>query len=500
MGSQWRKMASPKLCLSNWNNGLEGMNLLKKMVIFTAILILSPIFPAVISAQMGQTDNVAAKKFDFSLDHCLFKLKNNDVLLELYYSIFRNYLTYIPRDSVLKASFIFKAEIYREDSLNTVNQWKSVDLIDSTTKIKPGQKLYGVGYFSLQPGEYTIKSVLTDINSKYNSQHELNLSIKPFSSNKLEISDIQLASQIKRSSVKNRYYKNGYQVVPNSDRFYGTGLPMLMFYSEIYNLKQKLEPDTTKYAVNLKLINGDGQIVRSFPEKIRAKPGNSAVEVSGMNIISFHSGTYFLEINVKDLFSGATISRRKKFFIFRQGDISLTDSSRQIQMKEKYAAAYRKIYSEMSHEQIDEEFASANYIATQEEKKIFKTLDQTGKQSFLIEFWNKRDKTPETPRNEFREDYLKLVNTANEKFGGFKKGWKTDRGRIMLVYGIPDEIERFPYSSENKPYVIWKYYSIQGGVNFIFVDKREFGNYELVHSTARGELYDVDWQRWINPN
>ena len=90
---------------------------------------------------------------------------------------------------------------------------------------------------------------------------------------------------------------------------------------------------------------------------------------------------------------------------------------------------------------------------------------------------------------------------ANQAFRGtFREGWRTDRGRVMLVYGKPDEVERFPFSSDNKAYEVWHYFSLQGGIDFIFVDRRDMGDYELVHSTARGELYDPDWVRWIDPS
>jgi len=67
------------------------------------------------------------------------------------------------------------------------------------------------------------------------------------------------------------------------------------------------------------------------------------------------------------------------------------------------------------------------------------------------------------------------------------------------MYGVPSEIERFPSDLENKPYQIWYYNEIEGGVKFYFVDKTGFGSYELVHSTARNELQDINWQRWISP-
>ena len=78
-----------------------------------------------------------------------------------------------------------------------------------------------------------------------------------------------------------------------------------------------------------------------------------------------------------------------------------------------------------------------------------------------------------------------------------KEGWKTDRGRVYLIYGGPDEIERFPNEIETRPYEIWHYESVEGGVIFVFADITGFGSYQLVHSTKRGELRDDSWVRRI---
>ena len=94
-----------------------------------------------------------------------------------------------------------------------------------------------------------------------------------------------------------------------------------------------------------------------------------------------------------------------------------------------------------------------------------------------------------------------MIERANLVYRGtFREGWRTDRGRILLIYGEPDEYDRYPFSNDNKAYEIWRFFSVQGGVEFIFVDRRDMGDYELVHSTARGELYDPEWTRWISPN
>jgi len=78
-----------------------------------------------------------------------------------------------------------------------------------------------------------------------------------------------------------------------------------------------------------------------------------------------------------------------------------------------------------------------------------------------------------------------------------REGWEIDRGRVYILHGEPDEIERMPSSEDRKPYEIWHFYQIENGVQFIFVDRSGFGDYLLVHSTKRGELQDPTWERYL---
>ena len=71
-------------------------------------------------------------------------------------------------------------------------------------------------------------------------------------------------------------------------------------------------------------------------------------------------------------------------------------------------------------------------------------------------------------------------------------------GLIYIKYGQPSEIERYPSSMDEKAHEIWYYYELEGGVEFVFVDIQNLGNMQLVHSTARNELQDYDWERWLN--
>ena len=82
------------------------------------------------------------------------------------------------------------------------------------------------------------------------------------------------------------------------------------------------------------------------------------------------------------------------------------------------------------------------YIITDEERRAFNDLSNDAeRESFIEQFWLRRDPTPDTEENEFKEEHYRRIAYANEHFASGIPGWKTDRGRTYIVYGPPDEIE-----------------------------------------------------------
>jgi GWxTD domain-containing protein len=306
------------------------------------------------------------------------------------------------------------------------------------------------------------------------------------------LSDLELAARLERDTTRSIFHKNRHLVLPNPGAVYGLELPMLFFYTEIYNLHF---PSDSSYSVHYRIYDGDGREVKALPSKRRPIAGAKLVEVGGFNIVSLKSGSYVFEVRVVDHGTGSEAFRRHKFFVYREKDKIAASASPETTALELLAQTYHV----RTEKELDQEFESTRYIQTSEEKKTYKALNPEGKRDFLVRFWQKRDQSPETPQNEFRDDYLARVKSANESFTGFREGWKTDMGRVMLIYGRPDEIERFPSSNESRSYQIWHYYEIEGGVQFVFVDLKSGGEFELVHSTARNELQDSAWQRWLNP-
>lgn len=117
------------------------------------------------------------------------------------------------------------------------------------------------------------------------------------------------------------------------------------------------------------------------------------------------------------------------------------------------------------------------YFGTHDDEKRFEKLQADERQAFWQDFWREHDPVPGTPRNEFRDAVAARIRYANDRFGSFTAGWKSDRGMVYVILGAPDEIERHPFEVGSKPYEIWSYYSYR--VQYVFVDWRGFGNYEL---------------------
>jgi len=135
------------------------------------------------------------------------------------------------------------------------------------------------------------------------------------------------------------------------------------------------------------------------------------------------------------------------------------------------------------------------YIISNEERKAFRTL-QTDEErdQFVEQFWLRRDPTPDTEENEYREEHYRRIAYANEHFASGIPGWKTDRGMIYIKYGPPDERDQHNGGTEERPieegggttsmypYEKWRYRYIEGfapNVEIEFVDPTLTGEFRM---------------------
>jgi GWxTD domain-containing protein len=136
------------------------------------------------------------------------------------------------------------------------------------------------------------------------------------------------------------------------------------------------------------------------------------------------------------------------------------------------------------------------YIITDEERAAFKHLNtDEEREQFIEQFWLRRDPTPDTAENEFKEEHYRRIAYANDHYASGIPGWKTDRGRIYITFGPPDEIESHPSGGSYErpieegggetstyPFEQWTYRYLEGMGNNImieFVDTSMSGEYHM---------------------
>lgn len=139
-------------------------------------------------------------------------------------------------------------------------------------------------------------------------------------------------------------------------------------------------------------------------------------------------------------------------------------------------------------------YETAQLIMTKEERDIFKHLpDKESREEFINDFWAKRDPDPDTEVNEFKEEFLRRIEYANERFNEGPPGWKTDRGRIYIYLGHPDKIEEILFHEDPEvrgSIILWYYYRYNFGVQF--VDKDGNGRYTFdPYYGIAGSLFDA---------
>jgi len=355
------------------------------------------------------------------------------------------------------------------------------------------RNLIGVLGFILESGSYIAAITGSDANYSANLRTITeNISVEPFIKPSISLSDIQLASNILPGSenTSSIFYKNTYEITPLPAAVCGENQPMLFYYSEIYNIQSS--PTEGDLKLDEFVFNSKGQLVSSKSKKIN-KSVDSRVEVGRLNVYKYSTDTYTLIIDVVDSLANFGVSSSKKFFVYNPSVLAADT------LQVTVSPVLSTTFGAMSEEELDDLFSKSEYIASATEIDKYEALTTVeAKREFMYTFWKARDENQSDDKNQYFQDYLSRIAEANAKYSAAKKdGWKTDRGRVYLIYGPPSEIERYPNQTETKPYEIWKYESLDGGVIFVFGDITGYNDYQLLHSTKRGEMRDDYWQRRI---
>jgi GWxTD domain-containing protein len=302
----------------------------------------------------------------------------------------------------------------------------------------------------LPPGECELVLQVTDQGSKKVTTLRKPLVVKDFSEDSLALSDIMLVSRVNTKGTKK-------EIVPNLTGIIGRESVSFYLFFEAYN---RVQLDSIQLLC--KFINSNQEEVMKRMKSEMLSEGQTQI-VWQIDTPALDADQYVLKVEAtgySKIYPGthfhATVSRR---FVVQIKDLPTTVTN------------------------IDNAIDQLMYIAKGSEISFIReSATPEEKQKRFLEFWAKRDPDPKTSENELMEEYYSRVDYANKNFSTFMEGWKTDMGMILIRFGTPENIERYPFNAENKPYEIWYYYNLNR--EFVFVDETGFGDYRLRYPTT----------------
>jgi GWxTD domain-containing protein len=328
----------------------------------------------------------------------------------------------------------------------------------------------------LMSGDYLLRLLVRDRHDPSRRDSlSIRLPVRAFSTTAPVLSDVELASVIRQGNKGGIFYKNTLDVVPNVGGMFSED-QQCYYYAEAYNMLANA--DTGEFIVRTNVYDAVGKEIISR-ERPRKRAGESSVIIDHLSVKNPYSApihSCFLLGDGKSLIQWAELFVQPTLGV----DSTLLASASSMPMPQ---------YMAMDESELDREFQWARYVCGRREGAIWSAEGVDAKRKFLSDFWRQEGsrRTGRVP--------CACRTRQHELPGAVTRSYRTDRGRVLVMYGQPDDVERHPNETETRPYEIWSYNNIQGGVIFVFVLRNAAGDYELVHSTHRNELHDEGWDR-----
>ena len=337
--------------------------------------------------------------------------------------------------------------------------------------------------FILTKGSAVFSAGVTDLVSKHVHMATKNVIIRTIDDTYLSTSDLLVCTFLKREQLvdENSINRNGYTITPNPSGVFGLGRPMLYAYSEVYGLQDDGGTYTAKYI----LFDRSGKEVFQRGPFVRKKPGESSVETMGFNVMGLLAGRYRLRLEVIDDQSDQKTFVDHDFFVVKEQSTDFNNN-------------FTMILDAMENDELQDFMDIVGYFMSESEFQTLMKANRGDRIVQLVDYFKKRNLGKNTNENEFYNQMNTRIALADQQFSTRNfSGRKTDRGRALIRYGRPNDIEPYPANEDRYSYEIWHYDDSDDGFTFIFINKDGVGMFEQIHSTHPDEFRNYRWKDMV---
>jgi hypothetical protein len=333
------------------------------------IILLLFTFASIIVTDQIQAQDVFKSKGEFRIDvdAAQFYGDSTQVFLELYYGFHENMLAYQSDSGHYTGKAVLSLSVRSDSNIVARKEWLVSHSISDSINSLRSKTLFGLQSFGLVPGNYMLTLICKDaLDSSRTAKVTLPVHINNYPIDKEYLSDIEFCTSIQPSSDKQSlFYKNTLEVIPNPSRLYGTGMPIMYYYTTVYNLLVNKSLSNLIFRTSVLDAGGNEVLTK---DKIKPRLYNASVEVGTFNLSALRTGTYFFRVSLVDSVKNIITSTDKRFYVYKYGSLPDTSIS---YMGADYSGSR---YAVMDEQDLDRSFSYVQYIAAPAERDQYKNL------------------------------------------------------------------------------------------------------------------------------
>lgn len=428
-----------------------------------------------------------AFSLDASISYTTFKTTDAPYI-EVHLYMVGSTITFDKKDALSQAevevTLIFKqgADIIKFDkyALKSPLSEEATDFVD-------------LKRYTLPNGIYDLEVTIKDLKEENNSNnYKTSNVVVDYSDSKIEMSDIQLLTSCTKAVDESNFTKNGLKMEMAPFSFYNKQLGELIFYTEVYGADQHLGEDyvISYYIDKVTSLRKEKSFIIGHKRR-SAKPID--VFVMPIDISKLGSGNYNLKVEVRDKTKKLLST---KSIIFQRSNPYLEENF----VEEESFDITKTFVNEFNEDELRYSLKAIAPKLVGGDVEVLNMVIEANNilamKNQLFSYWaNKNSVNPESAY----EEYMEVAEAVDNTFkSGLGYGFETDRGHVFMKYGKPTSSITVVDEADAPPYEIWFYdqfpFTNQTNVRFLFYNPSlAGGHYRLLHSTARGELFNQDW-------